>query len=255
MSEPFSTSAIEALRRARRVLVITGAGISAESGIPTFRGEGGIWEDAESLTYATASGLSRDIEGAWHWFEKMRCIVARARPNPAHLTLASMEPAYPDFVVITQNVDDLHRTAGSRKLIEIHGNLWRMRCLGNPEHQWEDRACPLPELPPRCPTCGGTARPNVVLFGEEYGHEIDQALAFARREVHAALVIGTSGALGVLRCLLQPAKEGGAHVIEINIKPSEAADLADDRILGRAGEVLPELWARVQSEGKPAMIV
>jgi len=249
MHGSFLTATIEALRGATRVLAVTGAGISAESGIPTFRGEGGVWEDGEGLVYATAAGLMRDLEGAWRWFDAMRRVVGQARPNPAHATLAAMEAAYPDFVLVTQNVDGLHAAAGSRRVIEIHGNLYRMRCLWDPGHCWEDRTCPLRRLPPACPVCGGSARPDVVLFGEGYGPEVEEAVGFAEQGVDVALVVGTSGAVGGPRCLVEAVREAGAYVVEVNVAPSGLSDVADDLILGRAGDALPALWAEVQGAG------
>lgn len=250
MSEPFLTSTLQALRGAERVLAITGAGISAESGIPTFRGRDGVWADGEALAYATATGLARDLEGAWRWFDGMRRVIGQASPNPAHVTLAAMERFYPDFLLVTQNVDGLHALAGSRKAIQIHGDLFGMRCLWDPEHRWEDRTCPLPRLPPICPVCGGTARPDVVLFGEDYGPELEAAVAFAEQGVDVALVVGTSGAVGMPRCLVEAVREGGAYVVEVNLESSGLSDMADDLILGKAGEALPTLWAQVQGRGR-----
>jgi NAD-dependent deacetylase len=246
MIRPFLRSTIEAFRDARRVLVLTGAGVSAESGIPTFRGRGGVWEDGGALAYATAGGFERDIEGAWRWFDGMRQAVGQARPNGAHATLAAMEPAYSDFALVTQNVDGLHAAAGSRNVIEVHGNLWRLRCLWDPGHRWEDRACPLRRLPPACPVCGGTGRPDVVLFGEGYGPELGEAIAFAECGVDVALVVGASGAVGTPRCLIQAVREAGAYVVEVNVGASDLSDAADDLVAGKAGEVLPALWAEVR---------
>lgn len=252
MAGPFLATTIEALRSAGRILVITGAGVSAESGIPTFRGRDGVWEDSGALAYATAAGLLRDLEGAWRWFDTMRRIIGQARPNPAHATLAAMEAVYPEFLLVTQNVDGLHAAAGSRKVIEIHGNLWQIRCLWDPEHRWEDRTCPLRRLPPVCPICGGTGRPDVALFGEGYGPEVEEAVAFAEQGADVALVVGTSGAVGGPRCLIEAVRESGAYVVEVNVEPSDLSDMVDDLILGKAGEVLPALWAQAQSKSDGA---
>ncbi len=136
------------------IAVLTGAGISAESGVPTFRGDGGLWRDYRAEDLATPHAFRRDPEIVWEWYEWRRGLIGACQPNAAHLTLARMENHFDDFVLVTQNVDGLHGLAGSRKAVELHGNIWRQRCTRNCRPAWEDRRVPLPELPPRCPDAG-----------------------------------------------------------------------------------------------------
>ncbi|MFN3929596.1 MAG: SIR2 family NAD-dependent protein deacylase, partial [Thermoflexus sp.] len=170
-----------------RVVALTGAGISAESGVPTFRGPDGLWGRYRPEDLATPEAFARDPVRVWEWYAWRREVIARAQPNPAHRTLAEMEMALPGFVLITQNVDGLHQQAGSRRVIELHGNLWRVRCVKE-GRAWVDRRVPLPEIPPRCPTCGAWLRPDVVWFGEPIPSEAWQLAVQAAQEANLFLV-------------------------------------------------------------------
>ena len=173
---------VEAVRDARSVVVLTGAGISAESGVPTFRGEGGLWRQYRAEELATPHAFRRDPSLVWEWYNWRRQLIGDCRPNAAHRTLVEMEAQFDDFVLVTQNVDGLHLLAGSRNVVELHGDIWRMRCTGGCRADWEDRTSPLPELPARCPSCGALARPDVVWFGETLPPEaLDAAWAAAQR--------------------------------------------------------------------------
>ncbi|HKO58738.1 MAG TPA: NAD-dependent deacylase [Thermoanaerobaculia bacterium] len=180
--------AIEAIRRTapRRVVVFTGAGVSAESGIPTFRGAGGLWRDFRAEELATPQAFARDPRLVWEWYEWRRGLVREARPNPAHEAIARLSEA----VVVTQNVDGLHARAGSRDVIELHGNIFRVRCVreGDPREAYE----PFGTVPPRC-ACGALLRPDVVWFGEMLPEEALARASEAIREADLLLVIGTSG--------------------------------------------------------------
>ena len=149
------------IRRARRVCVLTGAGVSAESGIPTFRGDGGLWRNFRPEDLATIEAFARDPKLVWEWYESRRSIIAGAEPNAAHYAIAKL----PRCTVVTQNVDELHQRAGSADVLEIHGSIWKLRCMQCGDTR-KDMSVPLPEIPPKC-DCGGVRRPGVVWFGEE----------------------------------------------------------------------------------------
>lgn len=228
-----------------RVVALTGAGISAESGVPTFRGPDGLWGRYRPEELATPEAFARDPVRVWEWYAWRREVIARAQPNLAHRTLAEMETALPGFVLITQNVDGLHQQAGSRRVIELHGNLWRVRCVKE-GRAWEDRRIPLPEIPPRCPTCGALLRPDVVWFGEPLPSEAWQLAVQAAQEADLFLVIGTSGIVEPAASLPRLARACGARIIEFNLEDTPLTPLADEVWRGPVGETLPRWWARFQ---------
>src|SRR5262245_48140724 len=178
------------LSRARRVVVLTGAGVSAESGVPTFRGPEGLWRSYRPEDLATAEAFDRDPVLVWEWYAWRRERVAGCAPNAAHRALVSLEVRAPEYLLATQNVDGLHTLAGSRRLVELHGCLWRVRCTGCGERR-EDRRVPLPDLPPRC-SCGALLRPDVVWFGEPLLEDVVGAAFGAARRAEVVLVVGTS---------------------------------------------------------------
>ncbi len=234
-------SALEQARHwlgdARRIVALTGAGISAESGIPTFRGAGGLWREFRAEDLATPHAFARDPKLVWEWYDWRRGLVAAAKPNPAHAALA----ARPDITLVTQNVDGLHTLAGSRGALEVHGDLWTLRCVGcGAEHV--DRTVPLGELPPRCAACGALLRPGVVWFGEALPERTWSLACEAAEAADVFLVIGTSSLVHPAAGLAARAKLGaGAKVIEVNLERSGAG--ADVFLEGKAGEVLPALLA------------
>src|SRR5260370_1133383 len=154
----------EWLRQANSVAVLTGAGVSAESGVPTFRGVNGLWKQYRAEDLATPEAFDRDPRLVWEWYDWRRCLIANAKPNAGHYALAELERQVPSFTLITQNVDDLHDTAGSRNILKVHGSIWIVRCTSCGKER-VDRTAPLPDLPPRC-ECGSLLRPGVVWFGE-----------------------------------------------------------------------------------------
>ncbi|HET7433657.1 MAG TPA: NAD-dependent deacylase [Thermoanaerobaculia bacterium] len=178
-------------RRPRRVVAFTGAGVSAESGIPTFRGAGGLWRNFRAEDLATPDAFRRDPKLVWEWYEWRRGLIRDARPNAAHEAIARLEHALPETVVVTQNVDGLHARGGSRNVIELHGNIHRVRCMR--EGTTELRDAPLPSIPPYCATCGSLLRPDVVWFGEMLSEQALADAASAIRRADLLLVIGTSG--------------------------------------------------------------
>ena len=175
-----------------RVLALTGAGVSAESGVPTFRGPGGLWRQYRAEDLATPEAFARDPKLVWEWYAWRRETIAGLSPNAAHVALAAMERRLPGFRLATQNVDGLHAAAGSHRVLELHGSLWRLRCVGCGRVA-EDRQVPLPELPPRC-ACGKLLRPDVIWFGETLPQAAVAEAVTAARSADVVLVIGTSSA-------------------------------------------------------------
>jgi len=232
-------SATRKLAQAGNVLVLTGAGISAESGVPTFRGSNGLWREFRPEELATPEAFERDPRLVWEWYDWRREAIAPLRPNPAHLAVARLEERAPEFLLATQNVDGLHAQAGSRRMVELHGSLWRLRCTAC--HQLrEDRQVPLPALPPRC-ECGALLRPDVVWFGETLSPP-DQERAFAAaREAEVVLVIGTSSLVYPAAALPRVAQSAGAFVIEVNPEETPLSSLAQVSLRARATDVLPAL--------------
>jgi len=232
------------LAEARRVVVLTGAGVSAESGVPTFRGKDGLWKRFRAEELATPEAFSRNPRLVWEWYDWRRQIIARAKPNPAHQVIAEMEKYYPEFLLITQNVDGLHLKAGSRRIVEIHGNLWRLRC-DRCGRKIENYEVPLKEIPPRCP-CGSLYRPDVVWFGEPIPADRFEAAWCAARSCDLMLVAGTSAVVQPAASLPVMAKSHGARIVEVNLEPTPITGIADVSLFGRAGEILPKLWEKVK---------
>ncbi|WP_447859734.1 SIR2 family NAD-dependent protein deacylase [Nitrospira calida] len=221
------------------VTVLTGAGISADSGVPTFRGADGLWRNFKAEDLATPEAFARDPRLVWEWYNWRRELIATKHPNPAHYTLAEMERRFPRFWLITQNVDGLHRAAGSRKLSEIHGDIWKVRCT-RCGAVTENRDVPIPILP-SCAGCGGLLRPHIVWFGETLAAE-DLARSFAAlQQCEVLLIIGTSGIVYPAASFAPVAKQAGAFIVEINLDATPNSSLVDVSLRGRASEVVPEL--------------
>ena len=241
--EPATERAAERLATAGRVLALTGAGISAESGIPTFRGEDGWWRREDPTELATQAAFDRDPSHVWEWYEYRRGLVAEADPNPGHQALAAWEAAGKDVLVATQNVDDLHERAGSEAVTHIHGSIWRVRCQGCGRERRESRH-PLPERPPRCDACGGLERPAVVWFGEMLPSEpIRRVERFLGGGVDVAFVIGTEASFGYIQGFARAARRAGALLVEVNPSETVLSGVVDARLAEPAGRVLPALLA------------
>ena len=229
------------LRNARSVAVLTGAGVSAESGIPTFRGNGGFWKQFRAEDLATPDAFERDPKLVWEWYDWRRCLIAKATPNAGHYALAALEKQVPRFTLITQNVDDLHDSAGSRNILKVHGSIWIVRCtLCGEEHI--DRAAPLAELPPKC-ACGALLRPGVVWFGEGLPQDVWRDAERAVASSDLFLVIGTSAVVYPSAGLASIAKRAGAKVVEINIVDTPLSHWIDESLRGPSAELLPQLMA------------
>ena len=223
-----------------RITVMTGAGVSAASGVPTFRGPGGLWRDFRPEELATAGAFARDPRLVWEWYAWRRELVARAHPNRAHAVLAEWSRRFERFTLITQNVDGLHERAGTRTVVRYHGSLWELRCwdacAASPE-RWNDDAVPFAELPPRCPHCGGLARPGVVWFGEGIPADALRAASEAA-SCDLFLAIGTSAMVYPAAGLAAEAAARGAFTVEINPEATPATAAVDLAIPGPAEQVL-----------------
>jgi NAD-dependent deacetylase len=231
----------EWLQSASSVVALTGAGVSAESGVPTFRGPGGLWREFKPEDLATPEAFQRDPKLVWEWYDWRRSAIAATRPNAAHLALAELERRKPRFTLVTQNVDGLHERAGSRNVLRLHGDIWTLRCLACGSERRDERA-PLPELPPRC-QCGGLMRPGVVWFGEMLPRGVWEAAERATREAEVFLLVGTSAVVYPAASLAPLAHACGARVIECNLEETPFSAALDRSFRGQAGELLPRLIA------------
>ncbi len=232
----FSDTAIERLRGGR-VLALTGAGVSAESGLATFRGPDGLWEGHDPATLATPEAFARDPKTVWKFYAARREAAAGASPNPGHRALAVLETELGDrFLLATQNVDGLHERAGSRRIVRLHGSIWRIRCTrcGDEYEELDLRASA------RCP-CGGRRRPGVVWFGEPLPADAFDRAAEAASRADLVLVAGTSSIVYPAAGLPEIARRAGAWTVEINPQPTALSERVDERIAAPSGAALPAL--------------
>ncbi len=235
---------VPGLLAGRPLAVLTGAGVSAESGLPTFRGPGGIWEGRNAAELATPEAFEEDAERVWRFYEWRRAKLREARPNAAHVALARIEKALPRMTLVTQNVDGLHRAAGSRNVLELHGTILGTRCTGCGAREAAPDG-PFPSLPPRC-GCGSLLRPDVVWFGEALPEGVFEAAADAAASSAVFLVVGTSSVVAPASSLAMIAARGGAKVFEINPEETPLASWADGCFRARASAVLPLLAEAVE---------
>jgi len=223
--------------------VLTGAGVSTASGIPTFRGTGGLWRTHRAEDLATPGAFIRQPALVWEWYDSRRQIAASCRPNAAHLTLAGWSRTCSGFTLITQNVDGLHERAGTRDVIRFHGSIWDIRCwngCGGARSQWTELTTPLSVIPPRCPDCGGLGRPAVVWFGEEISDDV-MTRSLAATDCDLFLTVGTSAVVYPAASLLAAAKRRGAFTAEVNVESTPSSSLVDLAIRGPAERILPEV--------------
>jgi NAD-dependent deacetylase len=240
--------AADLIRGAQFLVVLTGAGVSAESGVPTFRDKDGLWDKYDVTTLATLDAFLADPAFVWKWYDWRRTLVAKVAPNAAHDSIAKLEArakmADKGFALITQNIDNLHRLAGSTDPIELHGNIWKVRCL---------KACrkgaapfdlldaPLKEIPPLCPHCGGLLRPHIVWFGEMLEPENVRRSFDAAAQADVMIVVGTSNLVYPSAALPYHVMESGGKVVEVNMGKTGLSGDADVVLTGKAGEILPKL--------------
>ncbi len=229
------------LREAESVAVITGAGISAESGVPVFRGPGGLWRKYRAEELASPQAFASDPKLVWEWYNWRREIIAAAEPNAGHRALVEIEKSIADFSLITQNVDGLHALAGSKRVWKLHGDIWEMICTRCGERR-ADRTVPLDPLPPHC-HCHPQAvlRPAVVWFGEALPFDVWEAAEAAVRRAEVLFVIGTSAVVYPASGLIAIGMRNGAHTVEINAHRTPVSDSVDLRLEGNAAEILPDL--------------
>ena len=233
----------EALRAATSLVVLSGAGISAESGIPTFRGAGGMWRKYSPEELATSEAFARNPRLVWEWYDWRRRVIHQAQPNAGHRALVELEQRITaregSFTLVTQNVDGLHDRAGSRNLLKLHGDIWLVRCTacGTLERNEE---VPLKGLPPRC-RCGGLLRPGVVWFGEALPAAEWERASQASARAQVMIVVGTSAAVYPAAGLAELARAAGAKLAIINPEPTPLDTGADWVLSGKAGEILPGL--------------
>jgi NAD-dependent deacetylase len=231
------------IQNATSIAVLTGAGISAEGGIPTFRGPAGLWKQFRPEDLATPQAFRRDPSLVWEWYDWRRGLIDKAAPNGGHVALANLERRTQNFALVTQNVDGLHQKAGSHSVIEVHGSIWNLRCT-KCERSWADRSVPL-RLVPHC-QCGALARPGVVWFGEQLPHDAWLAAEKAALSCEVFLVVGTSAAVYPAAGLVDIARSAGAEVIEVNVDRTAISHTVDHSIIEPAGEILPKLVASTQ---------
>lgn len=231
-------SAVRILKNAKRLFVLTGAGISAESGIPTFRGKDGLWKNYSATDLATPEAFNRNPELVWEWYMWRQDIISKAVPNPAHYALVDLENHYESFLLLTQNVDNLHQRAGSKNVLELHGNIFRTRCLkcGRIDNIGNARF----ERLPYC-KCGGLLRPDVVWFGESIPQDVWQKSMEFLSSADAAIICGTSGVVWPAAAIPEIAGNYGVKTIEINLESTPITPVVDISILSPAGKALPEI--------------
>lgn len=234
----------ELMTRCSNVVVLTGAGISAESGVPTFHGKEGLWGKFRPEELATMDAFLANPQIVWEWYNWRRKLIGEVQPNPGHVAIAEMALLFDRFSLVTQNVDGLHRLAGSKRVLELHGNLNRNKCA---DCNRPFRATEIdPNKLPACESCGGRIRPDVVWFGEMLpGDVIEEAFAVAE-QAELFFSVGTSAIVHPAASLPVTAKRCGATLVEINPEPTPLSDLADFRFAGPSGELLPQLLAAFQ---------
>ena len=239
----FSEKTLGKIAGAKSVVFFTGAGISAESGIPVFRGKDGIWNKLKPEELANFNAFLRNPDLVWEWYNHRKKIIHEAKPNEAHLAIAGFQELLPDVVVVTQNIDNLHRRAGSKKIYELHGNIERNYCIKcrtfyNEELEFVGKA-------PQC-RCGGLIRPDVVWFGEYLPEDQFTASGLAAEKCDVFFVVGTSGVVYPAASLVHAAKKSGAYLIEVNIEETEISHIVDESVFGKAGDVLPQILEAVK---------
>jgi NAD-dependent deacetylase len=242
-SMPDFGSLREALRAVTSLVVLTGAGISAESGIPTFRGAGGLWRKYSPEQLATPEAFARNPRLVWEWYDWRRQVIHKAQPNAGHRALVELEQRITaragSFTLVTQNVDGLHDRAGSSEVLKLHGDIWLVRCTACGALERNEDA-PLKELPPRC-RCGGVCRPGVVWFGEALPTAEWERASQSSARTEVMMVVGTSAAVYPAAGLAELARAAGAKLAIINLAPTPLDSGADWILSGKAGEILPEL--------------
>ena len=237
------------LRAAESICVLTGAGVSAESGIATFRGPEGLWARFKPEELANVDAFMRNPALIWEWYTYRKTVIHQAQPNPAHHALVGMERLVRDFTLVTQNVDNLHARAGAQKVLELHGNIERSYCVECRTFASEIILAKQGEVP-TCRACGGLLRPDVVWFGEILPQLVLQEAFRASERCELFFTVGTSGLVYPAAGLPLRARECGAYVVEINTEPTELSHRCSERLYGKAGDIVPELFAHMSESRK-----
>jgi NAD-dependent deacetylase len=244
----FKKEFIEKLKTAESLLFFTGAGISAESGISTFRGKDGIWNKLKPEELASFSAFIKNPDMVWEWYQYRRKIVEEAKPNNGHIAIADLEKYY-NVNVVTQNVDNLHSRAGSKNIEELHGSIIRNFCVGcNTFYEHQDFM--FDDKVPRCPKCNGLIRPDVVWFGENLRGNAFPNSEQKAKDCDICFIVGTSAIVYPAAYIPMTAKQYGAYLVEVNIEPTEITYQVDYSIMGKAGEILPEILRTVEKLSK-----
>ena len=230
---------------AQNVLVLTGAGVSAESGVPTFRGGGNtaVWKGMPFDVISSAGMLQRDLPAVWEWFNYRRDLLEKLEPNPAHVTIAHWQERFRNFTLVTQNIDGLHQAAGARNVIELHGNIWRARCF-DCGAQHDVRGLSFGGGVPVCIDCRGHLRPDVVLFGEMLPPGVYEDAAVRAGECELCFVVGTSAVVYPAALIPEVAHATGAYVVEVNPERTPLSNSCDEVLTGKAGEILPLMFQK-----------
>jgi NAD-dependent deacetylase len=240
----FKEQFIQKLKSAKKIVFFTGAGISAESGIATFRGADGIWSKMNPEELASFDAFMKNPDLVWEWYQHRRDIILKVQPNPGHLVIAEFEKYY-DVTVVTQNIDNLHKRAGSTKIHELHGNIERNYCVDCYE-VYNTPAFELTNKAQKCAKCGGLVRPDVVWFGEMLPQEELEAGDKAAAWSDICFVVGTSAVVYPAAYIPISAKRGGSYVVEINLERTELSQSVDYSLFGKSGELLPQILEEVK---------
>jgi len=242
----FSSRLLHLLKRCENIVVSTGAGVSTESGVPAFRGPGGLWNDFKPEDLATPEAFARDPRKVWEWYDWRRQLLKDIQPAAGHSALVELESMAPRFFLFTQNIDGLHQKAGSKRVYELHGNIWNVRCTKE-KKVYLLIENPLKELPPRC-QCGALLRPDVVWFGEMLPPDVVQLAWEAARRCDAFFLVGSSAMVQPAASLAWVAKENGAIVVEINPETTPVTEIADESFRANSGAVLPRLVSALKNQ-------
>jgi NAD-dependent deacetylase len=234
---------IEKLARSHRIVFLTGAGVSAEAGVATFRGDGGIWSKMSPEELASVDGFMKNPQLVWEWYQHRRVLMHDVKPNAGHYAIAELEKMYPETTLITQNIDSLHARAGSTNILELHGNISRNKCFKCGRF-YEKEINPNGEIP-HC-DCGGVIRPDVVWFGEMLPKEVISKAFQAAERAELFFSVGTSAIVQPAASLPLIASHNNAFVVEINIEPTELTRRADLFLQGKSGETLPRIVERLR---------
>lgn len=244
--ESFNSILINKLKSAKKILFFTGAGISAESGIPTFRGENGIWKKFKPEELANFNAFLKNPEMVWEWYQYRRKIIYEAQPNKAHIAISEFQNYFNEVIVSTQNIDNLHRRAGSKIIYELHGNIEKNYCI-KCKKRYDFTNFNFDKKVQKC-DCGGLIRPDVVWFGEFLPMNDYNASEKAAEECDITFVVGTTAVVYPAANIPLLAKSNHKFVVEINIEPTEISNLVDVSLIGKAGEILPQILEEIKNK-------